>query len=124
MNRDRVLIVEDDEDIRSGTFIRLEAAGYDVIEACNGKQAVQKAESESPEIIVMDIRMPVMDGLTAMKHLSQREQTSRIPIIISSASLPERQLAIDAGAKCFLPKPHLGHTLLNAVSHVIHNHQI
>jgi len=57
-----------------------------------------------------------------MRHLSDTDHASRIPVIISSASLPERQLAIDAGAKCFLPKPHLGNTLVDAVMHVINNH--
>lgn len=59
--KETVLIVEDDEDIRDGTVLRLQAAGYDVIQASNGAEAVQKAVAESPQIIIMDIRMPVVD---------------------------------------------------------------
>ncbi|MCP4642899.1 MAG: response regulator [bacterium] len=77
-----VLIVDDEEDIR--VFVRsiLEAAHWDVIEAENGQEALDLAESESPTFIVMDVMMPVMDGFDTFKRLREGVTTSTIPVIM------------------------------------------
>lgn len=121
MNKQRILIVDDDPDILRATGLRLRAVGFDTIEATNGEDAVTKANSESPDMVLMDIRMPKKDGITAMKNMADREETKRIPVIISSASLNKREVAIDAGAKGFIPKPYIGKKLVEAVSKVLVN---
>lgn len=119
MPNSRVLIAEDDPDIREAVKIRLHAAGYETSEARNGREAIDRANEDSYDAIVMDIRMPVMDGLSAIERLKSNDNTKRIPIVVSSASLPDRQFAIDAGAVGFIPKPHSRGQLTRTLSRVI-----
>jgi CheY-like chemotaxis protein len=78
-----ILVVDDDKNLRRLYQAELEAEGYRVILAENGQQAVKLAASESFDLIVMDIRMPEMDGLEAMAHLLQ--DRFGLPIILNSA---------------------------------------
>jgi len=78
-----ILVVDDDKNLRRLYQAELEAEGYRVILAENGQQAVKLAASESPDLIVMDLRMPEMDGLEAMARLLQ--DRCSLPIILNSA---------------------------------------
>jgi DNA-binding response OmpR family regulator len=118
MNQKRILIVDDDHDVVSGTRLRLRAAGYSTIEAYDGEQGLAAAIENRPDAIVLDVRMPRMDGMTALAELRLRDDMRSIPVIVLSASLSDEQAALDAGARYFLPKPYQGGRLLAAVENV------
>ena len=111
----RILIVDDDEDILRGARIRLKGAGYKTFLAHDGAEGVLSAVENNPNAIVMDVRMPRMDGLTALAQLRGRRETKDIPVVMLSASLVDQQAALNAGARYFLTKPYQGETLLAAV---------
>ncbi|GAB5406920.1 MAG: response regulator [Aureliella sp.] len=109
-----VLVVEDDEAIRFGTMMRLCSQGYRVITACDGAEALELVEEHKPDLLLMDIRMPRVDGLTALHILKDRPETSEIPVVIVSASAADQANALEAGAKYFLRKPFGTEALLAA----------
>lgn len=81
----KVLVVDDDESIRLFVAGIMEAEGWEAIEALNGQQALDRAEAEEPDLIVLDVNMPVMDGFTAFKRLRESPFTAKIPIIMLTA---------------------------------------
>lgn len=114
----QILIVDDDHDIRRGAHFRLRSAGYETLQAENGRQGVDAAEEKHPDAIVMDIRMPVMDGSEAMKQLQNSASTRDIPVIIVSASPCEEAESRKQGAQFFIRKPYSANALLEAVDAV------
>jgi CheY-like chemotaxis protein len=95
--RDRtVLIVEDSDDARYFMRLALEQLGYIVVEAENGAKAIEVAESEHPDIILMDLSLPVMDGLAATQKIRASDGLSGIPIIAVTA---HQETDFRAGAK-------------------------
>ena len=115
----QVLVVDDDQDIARGTDLRLRAAGYSTLCAHSGERGLSLAAKEHPDAIVLDVRMPGMDGLTMLSRLREREDTRRIPVVMLSASLRDQQKGLDAGARVFLPKPYRGPMLVEAVQRAI-----
>lgn len=111
----RILVVDDDRDIMRGMLIRLRSRGYETMEACDGRTGVDGALRDHPDAIVMDVRMPVMDGLQALGLLQLQTITHDIPVIMLSASLSDRQAALDAGARFFISKPYQSEMLIAAL---------
>ena len=103
----KILIVDDDPLMPLLLQHHLERAGYQVISAQNGRQALEVAARELPQLIVMDIMMPELDGLTAVRQLKKNEATKEIPVIViaTSAHRMVQQEAEVAGAAAFLMKP-------------------
>ena len=102
----RVLIVEDQPDVRAMMKIILRINGYDVIEAWDGYEAVKLALDERPDIILMDMAMPVLDGLGATRAIRQNEELAGMPILCVTAYgdfYTER--AKDAGCDEVIQKP-------------------
>lgn len=95
----RVLIVEDTEGEREALSRQLQNRGYDVITASDGEQGIAMARAESPDIILMDMNMPVLDGWQATRRLKADEGTRELPVIALTAYVtPEdREKALDAG---------------------------
>lgn len=112
-----ILLVEDAYDSREMYAFFLRAAGYAVHEAADGGEAVAMALEFRPDVIVMDLSLPSMDGLTAIASLSGNPETGAIPVIVLSAhTFPaDEQRARAAGAAAFLAKPcapdHLARTV-------------
>lgn len=101
-----ILIAEDGDDARSVLKLLLENDGYEVAEATNGREAVTLAMRAAPALVLMDLSMPVMDGVEAIEHLRQHEATAHVPIIVLSAETGERrQRALSAGCDAYLLKP-------------------
>jgi CheY-like chemotaxis protein len=101
-----VLIAEDNRDIRQVTKLLLEMEGCSAIEAANGLEALQAAFSLKLHLILMDIDMPIMDGLEAARWLRQNDCTRGVPIVAVTANDNQRrQEAIEAGCNDFLEKP-------------------
>ena len=104
---ERVLVADDDPDILTVVKINFELDGFEVETAVDGEDALQKATSNPPEVIVLDIMMPRMDGLTALHRLRSQASTANIPIILLTArGLPEdRVRGLELGADDYITKP-------------------
>lgn len=100
-----ILIAEDHLDSRDALRALLEAFGYRVLEAVNGRQAVEIALMQGPDLILMDIMMPELDGFEATRQLRRHQETHTIPIIAVTAMEGAHQLAIQAGANDYIRKP-------------------
>lgn len=103
----KVLVVDDQEDNRALLCEILEDADYDVIEAEDGKAAIEKAKQESPGVILLDIHMPVMDGYEACKILKEQPETVSIPVIFLTANTAEESVVkgLELGAYDYVTKP-------------------
>jgi DNA-binding response OmpR family regulator len=102
-----VLIADDDEDIRALVAFRLERAGYDVVTAGDGEQALRLALEHAPQLAVLDVMMPKLTGLEVTRRLRAEEATSAIPVILLTARVQEADIAagFDAGAADYIKKP-------------------
>ena len=122
----KILIVDDEPGIVSLLSIRLKAKGYEVFEAFDGLQCVKIAEEEVPDLILSDIKMPVMDGITAFEKLIQMDITKNIPVVFMTAYPKlevENQVAF-MGAKGFISKPFISKDLELIIECLINNHDI
>ena len=100
-----VLIAEDHEDSRDALKTLLDAFGYRVLEAGNGREAVDLALSERPDLILMDMMMPNVDGFQATREIRMVEALRTVPILALTAMEGARQRALDAGCDDLVPKP-------------------
>lgn len=107
MSKGRILIVEDNMDNYELVRLVLERAEYDVFLAVNGRDGVDAAIAQKPDLILMDLGMPEMDGWKATEKLKSNDATKSIPLYALTAhTLPhDRKKAIEAGCDGFLPKP-------------------
>jgi two-component system cell cycle response regulator DivK len=107
-NRQRtIMVVEDFEDNRFMMRRLLEMSGYRVVEAVNGEQAVEIATKERPSLILMDLSLPLLDGLAATRRIRQHEALRRVPIIAVSAhdTSDFHADALAAGCNDYVTKP-------------------
>ena len=113
----RVLVVDDEEHIIKMLTSRLKAEGYEVLTARNGKEAIEVATREKPDVVIMDIMMPEMDGVAATKALRARLETAVIPIIMLTAKkdVQSEVEGLDAGADDYMGKPFDGARLIARV---------
>ena len=113
----RILYVEDAEVIRDTIARLLEVYGYKVAYAKNGKEGVEMAQQWKPDLVLMDLRMPIMDGYKAINEIKFNPQTRHIPIFVVSAwsSKKERDQARLAGADEFFVKPPDLNRLIEAI---------
>ena len=110
-----VLIVDDDPQVRLSVAHRLEGMSYATRTASNGRQALNDAGARRPDIIILDIRMPGIDGIRVLRELKERDATKDIPVIMLSASVLDKRRALAAGARFFISKPYRGSDLVAAV---------
>jgi CheY-like chemotaxis protein len=107
MSQKTVLFVEDNDDTRRiySTFFRHH--GYHVLEAANGQEGVQLARESRPDVVVMNLSMPVIDGISATSLIKEHEVTAGIPIVVCTAFVREdgSDLAFAAGCDAYLEKP-------------------
>ena len=103
----RVLLVEDTEDNRMMMRRLLELSGYEVSEAVNGVEAVLAAESQTPNVILMDLSLPIVDGLAATRRIRQLPELATVPIIAVSAhdTADFHAEALAAGCDAYITKP-------------------
>ncbi len=124
MNRKKILIVDDDRQVSLALSIRLKAAGYDVDVAGDGESGLQKLAARVPDVVLLDMRMPGIDGLEVMRQMKQDPRLANIPVIFVSANAQEtaKRAALNAGGKFFLEKPFESRALLEAIQRVLeHN---
>ncbi len=103
----KILLVEDNELNRDMLSRRLERKGFDVICAMDGKMGIDMAKNESPDLILMDLSLPIIDGWEAIKILKSETSTSTVPIIVLTAHAMEgdREKALESGCDEYDTKP-------------------
>jgi two-component system cell cycle response regulator DivK len=106
-NRPKILIVDDFDDTRHLLRTWLERKGFQVIEAQNGNEAVHQAQTQSPDLIIMDLQMPELDGLGATRKIRNDERLTSVPIVAVSAYGAEqfREPALSAGCNDYVSTP-------------------
>ena len=117
----KVLVVDDFEDNRAMYAEFLRYSGFDVIEASDGAEAVEKATALQPDVVIMDLSLPIVDGWVAARRLKAERRTRDIPIIALTGHSLERhsQRAREAGCNRFLAKPCLPERLLETVRELL-----
>lgn len=113
----KILVVDDEAELVDMVKIRLETNGYEVITACDGKEGVEKAMCQHPDLILLDLMMPVMDGFEALRCLKAEQSTSRIPVIVFTARGDTKSVleAEDLKATDYIIKPFEPKELLKLV---------
>ncbi|MCL5094256.1 MAG: response regulator [Patescibacteria group bacterium] len=106
MAKIKILIAEDDVSLAKLYDKKFEGKGYEVILAGNGKEAIDRAKKEEPDVILLDVMMPVMNGFEALKSLKDFEETKNIPVVILSnyGELPNITQGFNEGAADYLIK--------------------
>jgi DNA-binding response OmpR family regulator len=103
----RILVVDDETDIVSTVKYRLEFCGFEVITASNGKEGLEKAASEKPDIILLDISMPIMNGHETLERLKNNPELKDIPVIMFTAFSDAKDVAkaVELGVTDYVTKP-------------------
>jgi len=117
----KILIIEDEAELVKLIELRLKASNFEVISALDGEEGLKKAQSENPDLILLDIVMPKIDGYMVCRHLKDDPKTQRIPIIIITASGGKnlQQRSRDAGADGLVIKPFEAEDLLSKISNFV-----
>jgi two-component system alkaline phosphatase synthesis response regulator PhoP len=102
---DKILVVEDELEVRMMLKDLLGREGFEVILASDGEEGVELADTENPQVILLDISMPGMDGVECCRKLKADNKTSSIPVIMLTAHWDRKTEAIEAGADDFVHKP-------------------
>lgn len=117
----KILIADDDNEMLETLSSMLEAEGYQVIRAENGQEAVELARKELPALVMLDIHMPVMDGLRACKAIKEDKVSKGCQVVMLTVegSINEIQQAISYGAKTYITKPSSKAEILKVVKSII-----
>ncbi len=117
----KILIAEDEPDIRELVAFMLRFAGYEVLAASNGEEAVQVATREIPDLILMDVRMPRMTGYDACRLMKANPDLRDVPVVFLSAKGQESEIqsGLEAGAEEYLLKPFSPDELTNRVRGIL-----
>ena len=120
--RKRILVIDDDKSIARAVMIRLKAAGYDTTHAPDGLSGLATAKEYEPDLILLDIRMPDLDGFEVNKRLKATPGLADIPVIIVSAHVQEtaRDAARAGGVFGFVEKPYNAQRLLETIEAALH----
>ena len=121
MNKDTILVVEDEEDIRQLLVFHLEREGYATLEAGDGKTGLELARSREPALMLLDVMLPVMDGFAVCKELERDPRTASMPVIMLTARGEEvdRVLGLELGADDYVVKPFSARELLLRVRAIL-----
>jgi two-component system alkaline phosphatase synthesis response regulator PhoP len=103
----KILAVDDERHIVRLVQVNLERQGYEVVTAFDGKEALEKVESENPDLIVLDVMMPYMDGFEVLQNLKRNQSTRDIPVIMLTAKAQDADVfrGWQSGVDCYLTKP-------------------
>jgi two-component system chemotaxis response regulator CheY len=117
----KILLVDDSASVRTVAGIALREAGYEVIDAANGKEALSMLDRERVHLIISDVNMPVMDGITFLKEVKRHPTCKFTPVIMltTEAGEDKKQEGRAAGAKAWIVKPFQPRSLVDAVSKLV-----
>jgi two-component system KDP operon response regulator KdpE len=117
VNRAKIMVVDDDPDLRQALSLRLRANNYDIVNVCDGYSAIAMAQKERPHLIILDLGLPAGDGFAVLKNLQQYPALSMIPVIVLTARDPEanEKRTLESGAVAFFQKPADNQELLGVI---------
>lgn len=117
----KILLVEDEKNIVLGVTICLRSAGLEVAVAEDGAEAIKKLETDKPDLVLLDLVMPKLNGLDALQTMKENEATRDIPVIVLSARAQEEdiQRAMELGAADYMAKPFRPEELLAVIKQVL-----
>lgn len=117
----KILVVEDEAELIGAIQIRLEQAGYEVLTASDGQEALEKARMENPDLIVLDLMLPKIDGYKVCRMLKFDENYKRIPVVMLTARAQEKDedLGYEVGADAFITKPFKYRVLLAKIAELL-----
>lgn len=120
----RILIAEDEKDIRELIAITLQFAGFEVISTANGEEAFRAAIKESPDLLLLDVRMPRMNGYDVCRQVKSHPKTKHIPVVFLSAKGQESEVhtGIEAGAEAYILKPFSPDQLIQQIRKILKTH--
>ena len=113
----KVLLIEDEKDIAEALRFRLESIGWKVVVATNGREGLRKAKRERPDLVLLDVLIPKLDGYQVCRRLKESVETHSIPVILQTVRAQEsdKKLGSSAGADRYLVKPYSFDQLLHAI---------
>jgi excisionase family DNA binding protein len=115
----RVLIVDDDDRLREFVRVNLEAEGYDVREAGSAQEGLEALEQEPPDLILLDVMMPKVDGWEMLRRVQERHGVGSIPVIMFSGKADVAEEAVSAGAHGFVGKPFDPRALIDSTKQLL-----
>ena len=117
----QILVIDDSASLREVVSIALQGAGYEVVQAADGKQALDKLDGSRIHLAICDVNMPVMDGISFVKEAKKRQEYRIMPIIMLTTESREsrKQEGQMAGAKAWVVKPFRPEQMLHAVAKLI-----
>lgn len=126
MEKQKVLVIEDEEDMNELLCSTLEDAGFHTISSLDGDDGLKKAIEESPDIIILDIMIPKLDGIGVCRALKATEKTKSIPVIMVTAKsgLSDKLQGYISGAQRYIVKPFDTDDLVTQVHVALHQHKI
>ena len=125
MSQKKILVVDDDPEMRLGLQLRLKANNYDVLTAADGVASIAEARKHVPDLMILDLGLPAGDGFSVLERLKANESLSSIPVIVLSGRdrVGNWDRALKAGAKTFLQKPVANDKLLAVIRLVLSEHE-
>jgi DNA-binding response OmpR family regulator len=117
----KILLVDDEPDLVEMVKMRLEVAGYEAITAYDGQEGLDKARKEKPDLIILDLMLPKMDGYKVCTMLKRDQRYMKIPIILFTARAQEsdQKLGKEVGADAYITKPFEPQTLLSKIKELL-----
>lgn len=122
MTAKRILVIDDEDDIREVAQISLETvAGWEVLTACSGSEGLLQAEVEQPDVILLDVMMPDMDGFATFQKLQANTATQHIAVILLTAKVQstDRQRFVELGITAMIAKPFNPLNLANQIAEIL-----
>ena len=121
MGKKRILVVDDEVELIKAIQIRLEQAGYEALFAYDGKEGLEKAHKEKPDLIILDLMLPKMDGYKVCGLLKADTRYDKIPIIIFTARAQESDIKMgqEVGADAYMTKPFEYQVLLGKIKELL-----
>lgn len=121
MLKKHILIVDDEVSLVEMITLRLEAGGFQVTKAYDGQAGLDKARNEKPDLIILDLMLPTLDGYKVCRMLKFDEKYKNIPIILFTAKTQDadKKLGADVGADAYIVKPFDASTLLNKIDQLL-----
>ena len=119
MSKEKILVVDDEKDIIAPLEMYLKSNGYTIVTASDGIEALKVAEEENPDLILLDIIMPKMDGFTALRKLKANEKTKSIPVIMLTVKENMKDLCEGRGAEGYVLKPFERKELLERIKKIL-----
>jgi two-component system alkaline phosphatase synthesis response regulator PhoP len=122
VNKKRILVVDDEGEMVKAIQIRLERADYEVLVACDGMEALDKAHREKPDLIILDLMLPKIDGYKICRMLKFDKKYKKIPIVMLTARAREsdEKLGLETGADAYITKPFQHEVVLAKIKELLY----